>query len=127
MMRKRNTRGSSLLEVLSAISLFSLVASGVGALAIGSIRQTTVNRHGTAAAMLAQQRLEELRGLDYAQVLPYSTTATVNGLTYTVSHSVLENNPAAGMKTITATVSWNGPGGAKSYAVRTIFTSISAG
>lgn len=124
MRRRRNSRGTSLLEVLSALSLFSLVASGVGVLAIGSVRQTVVNRHGTAAAMLAQERLEELRGLAYTDVLPYSTTRNVNGLTYTVSHSVLENNPAAGMKTITATVSWTGPGGAKSYAVKTIFTSI---
>jgi type II secretory pathway pseudopilin PulG len=126
MTRSRKTRGSSLLEVLAAVSLFSLVASGVGVLAVGSIRQTVVNRHGTAAAMLAQERLEELRGLDYPSVLPYSTTRTVNGLTYTVSHSVLDNNPASGMKTITATVTWNGPGGAKSYAVRTIFTSITS-
>jgi len=124
MRRRRNSRGSSLLEVLAAVSLFSLVASGVGVLAIGSIRQTATNRQGTAAAMLAQERLEELRGLSYAQLLPYSTTRVVNGLTYTIGHSVLEDNPAAGMKTITATVSWAGPGGAKTYVVRTIFTSI---
>jgi hypothetical protein len=79
-----------------------------------------------AAAMLAQERLEELRGLAYAQLLPYSTTRVVNGLSYTVAHSVLENNPASGMKTITATVSWASPGGAKTYAVRTIFTSITS-
>ena len=122
--RRRSTRGVSLLEVLSAISLFSLVASGVGVLALGSVRQTTANRHGLASAMLAQQRLEELRGLDYSAIVPGSTTTTVNGLTYKVAHTVLENNPATGMKTVTVTVSWHGLGGSKSYAVQTIYTSI---
>ena len=124
--RRQHSRGVSLLEVLSAISLFSLVASGVGVLAVGSVRQTTQNRHGLSAAMLAQQRLEELRGLDYPAILPGSTTSTVNGIVYTVAHTVLENNPAAGMKLITVTVTWHGLGGAKSYAVQTIYTSIAS-
>lgn len=124
--RRRSQGGSSLLEVLAAISLFSLVAAGVGVLAVGSVRQTLQNRHGTAAAMLAQERLEELRGLAYVDVIPYSTSRLVNGLSYTVSHTVLDDNPAAGMKTITATVSWTGPGGAKSYAVKTIYTAITS-
>ena len=124
MRRRRRSRGSSLLEVLCAISLFSLVASGVGALAVGSVRQTAQNRQGTAAAMLAQTRLEELRGLAYANILPGSMTTTVNGLVYTVAQTVLDNNPAANMKKITVTVSWTGSGGTKSYVVQTIFTAI---
>jgi len=41
-----------------------------------------------------------------------------------VATSVLDDTPAPGMKQLTVTVSWTGPGGAKSYAVRTIFTAV---
>jgi len=125
-MRRRGTRGTSLLEVLSAVSLFSLTASGVGALATSSLRNTIRNQHGTAAAMLVQQQLENLRGLDYADVLPGSTSTTVAGLSYTIATNVLTDSPAAGMKTITVTVTWMGPEGSHSYAVQTIYTSITS-
>ena len=125
-MRRARSRGVSMLEVLSAISLFSVVASGVALLSVGSIRQTTQNRHGMAATMLAQQQLEELRGLAYEDVQPGSKTATVAGLVYRVATSVLDGIPAPNMKQITVTVSWNGPGGAKSYALQTIYTSVTS-
>ena len=123
-MTRTRCRGGSLLEVLAAMSLFALVASGTAKLAVGSMRQTVQNRHGTAAAMLAQKRLEELRGLSYAEMLPGSTSTTVDGLVYVVATSVLQDTPAPGMKQLTVTVSWTGPGGAKSYAVQTIFTAV---
>lgn len=123
-MTRTRCRGGSLLEVLAAMSLFALVASGAAKLAVGSMRQTVQNRHGTAATMLAQKRLEELRGLAYADMLPGSTSTTVDGLVYVVATSVLDDTPAAGMKQLTVTVSWTGPGGAKSYAVSTIFTAV---
>ena len=123
-MRRRRQRGISLMEVLAAMSLFAVVASGVGALATGSLRYTTLNRHGTAAAMLAQQQLEDLRSLDYASILPGSKSATVAGQLYTIGTGVLADNPAAGMKKITVSVSWTGPEGNKSYAIQTIFTAV---
>jgi general secretion pathway protein I len=122
--RRRRTRGFSLLEVLSAMTLFALVASGVGALAVGSLRHSITNRHGTAAAMLAQQQLEDLRSRAYADILPTSSSVTVSGQSYGISTAVLDDNPAANMKKITVTVTWQGPEGSKSYAVQTVFTAI---
>jgi Tfp pilus assembly protein PilV len=113
-----------MIEVLSAMSLFALVASGVGKLATGSMRYTIANRHGTAASMLAQRELEELRGRAYADILPGSYPKTVAAQLYTVATSVIDDNPAAGMKLITVTVGWTGPEGPKHYAVQTIFTAI---
>jgi prepilin-type N-terminal cleavage/methylation domain-containing protein len=124
--RRRGTRGMSLLETLCAMSLFAIAASGVGKLATGSMRYSIANRHGTAAAFLAEQQLESLRGGAYAGILPTSSSATVNGQSYTIATGVLENVPAPNMKQITVTVSWQGPEGTGSYAVQTIYTSITS-
>jgi len=124
--RRGRPRGFSLLEVLSAMTLFALVASAIGALATGSMRHTIRNRHATAAAMLAQQRLEDLRALAYADIAGGTSTATVGGQSFSVGTSVLADAPGANMKTITVTVSWTGPEGTRSYAVQTIYTAVTS-
>jgi type II secretory pathway pseudopilin PulG len=122
--RRRRQRGFSLAEVLGAMTLFALVASAIGAIAATSMRHTAQNRHATVAAMLAQRELEDLRGLDYDDVVSRASTSTEEGLAYAIDTVVLDDTPAAGMKRITVGVSWTGPLGSRSYAVHTIFTSI---
>ncbi len=127
-MKRRRQHGVSLLEVLAAMALFALVASGIAALATQSMVRTGQNRHATAAALLAQREMERIRALPYASVggAGGSTSAVVQGQTYTISSVVQSDTPAANMSQITTTVSWTGPEGAKSYAVRTIFTSVTS-
>ena len=123
---RRANRGMSLIEVLAAMSLFAIVASAVSALVTGSLRHTTRNRHGTMATILAQEQLEELRGLPYQDIHPTATTVTAASQTYTVATAVLDNVPASGMKQISVTVSWSGPEGPQSYVVHTIYTQVTA-
>jgi len=125
-MTRRGERGFSLLEVLAGMSLFAVVASSVGVLATQSMRQTTANRHGTAAALLAQQEMERVRELEYADIVSASTSATMSGHTYVITTGVLNDTPAANMKQITVTVTWTGPEGSKSYAISTIYTDVTA-
>ena len=132
-MRRRRTRtpsraarraGFTLLEVLAALSLFAIVASGTGAMALQSMRHTVANRHATQAAMLAQEELEYQRGLDFADIVARTQSLTMGGQVYTVVTGVLANTPASEMSTITVTVSWAGPEGSKYYAVQTIYTAV---
>ncbi len=125
--RRRRQQGVSLLEVLAALTLFSIVASGVAALAVQSMVRTVENKHASAAALIAQQTLEELRGLEYDDIAGGSTTVTMQGQEYDVETVVLAGTPAAGMSHITVTVSWTGPEGSRSYAVETIYTDITSG
>ena len=127
-MKRRRERGVSLLEMLTAMTLFALVASGIAALATQSMVRTGQNRHATAAALLAQRELERIRALPYASVSASggSSSAIVQGQNFTIDSVVQSDTPALNMSQITTTVSWTGPEGAKSYAVRTIFTSVTS-
>jgi Tfp pilus assembly protein PilV len=122
--RRRRARGASLLEVLVAISLFAIVATGVGVLIVGTLRHTVANQHGTTAVMLAQEMLEDLRGLPYDDIVSDSRAVTVGVTTYTVDAAVDTDMPADGMKQIRVTVTWTGPEGTKSYGVDSILTSV---
>lgn len=125
-MKRLRSRGFTLIELLVSMSLFSLVASGIGALAAQSMVRTAENRHATAATLLAQQELERLRGLEYADVVASSTTKTMGYQSFTVATGVLNNSPAANMKKITITVNWRGAEGTRSYAISTIYTDVTA-
>jgi len=122
--RHRSQAGISLLEVLVAMTLFALVASGVAAMTANSLRATANDRASTAAQMIAQDEIEQVRALEYADIAPSSRSVAMAGTTYSVDRLVTDNDPADGMKTITVQVQWVGPLGARSYEVQTIFTAV---
>lgn len=124
MTARANERGSSLVEVLAAMTLFALVASGVAAMATTSMRATANNRQSTSAQMLAQEELEQLRGLDYPDIASRDRTVTMTNETFQIHSDVINDDPANGMKRITVTVSWEGPLGSREYELETIFTAI---
>jgi prepilin-type N-terminal cleavage/methylation domain-containing protein len=132
-------QGFSLIEVLFAMTLFALVGTAINVLAIGAMRQTEQNRDGTTAVMVAQQKIEDLRGLAYDDIRDRTSVVTPTGRDgtsavtpagwpYTIDTWVLADTPAAGMKRITVTVSWPGlvAKDTQSYVVETIFTAVSS-
>ena len=121
---RRRQAGASLLEVLVAITLCALVASGVAAMAATSMRATSENRAATAAHMIAQEELERVRGLDYDDIDSGAHNVAMAGRTFAVGTVVDENDPSDGMKHITVTVGWTGPLGPRTYAIETIFTAV---
>lgn len=112
------------MEVLAAMTLFALVASGVAAMATNSMRATSNNRQSTSAQMLAQDEIEQLRGFDYANIASRDRSVEMADQTFDIHSEVVDDNPASGMKFITVTVSWNSPLGSREYELETIFTAI---
>jgi type II secretory pathway pseudopilin PulG len=112
------------MEVLCAMSLFAIVASGVAAMAMNSMRATANNRQSTSAQMLAQDEVEQLRGLDYEDLVSRDRTIHMSDQSFDIHSAVVDNNPSSGMKHITVTVSWNSPLGSRHYELQTIFTAI---
>lgn len=122
--RGTNQRGTSLMEVLCAMTLFALVASGVAAMATNSMRATSNNRQSSSAQMLAQDEVEQLRGFDYDDIASRDRSIEMSDQTFDIHSEVVNDNPASGMKFITVTVSWDSPLGSREYALETIFTAI---
>jgi prepilin-type N-terminal cleavage/methylation domain-containing protein len=123
--RRRRRRGFTVLEVLAALTLFALAAAATVALAVTSVRQASANRQGMAAAFLAQQELERMRGHDFQNMQSETLTQVVDGTTYTITATV---NTATAMgpniADVRVTVSWAGLMGPKTYAVESYFTDI---
>ena len=116
-MRRRGTRGSSILEALGTIAFIGI---GVGGFAVNSVSLTRIDKTAdsvTAATALAQQQLEVLRALPLgaAQLSPgvYSDPGNPlradgsGGGVFQRSWTVSGNDtPRAGLRTVTVRVSW---------------------
>jgi hypothetical protein len=70
--------------------------------------------------------LEYLRTLDYEDVVGDSSECVGDGVNFAVSWEVDENTPEEGTKTVVLTVSWTEKGEAKSYALETVYTAVTA-
>src|SRR5688500_15864592 len=104
--RSRSSRGFSLTEVIVAMGLLTTVSLGVAQVFAITARANFVARGQTSTAALAQQKMEQLRGLTWGydedgEGLPVSdtttnlavspTTANGSGLNPSPSDSLLEN------------------------------------
>lgn len=123
---RKKQRGFSLIEVLVAMTLFSLVSAGTTSFAVHSMRRTAANRASAGAVIAGQQEIEDLRGLAYVDIGSRSYNTTVASLSYTVATVVQNNTPANGMKQVTVTVTWTAPTGSQNHVLRTILTQITA-
>jgi prepilin-type N-terminal cleavage/methylation domain-containing protein len=119
MMRRDN--GFAMLEVLAAITLFAVVATGLAATTVGTVKANNASRQTAAATALMHDKLEQLRALDPATnppdlaagshndpLNPLTPTGQAQGA-YTRTWTVNRNTPKIGVAQIVVTVAWNGP------------------
>jgi len=105
-------KGFTLIEVLIAIVVLSVGLLGVAGLTIGIIKGNLYSKNVTSATVVGEQMIEAARRVGYtnANTLAGTDTVSMGGTSYTRVTSVNSGTPAANMKTVTVTVSWN-PGG----------------
>ena len=106
-------RGGSLLEVLIAMVLVSVVILGVAGFSSVSIKGAAFSQKMTVAVTLAQDKLEDVRRIGYRRSLtgvvtdnePYGSITNAPLFERTV---VTEpHTPASGLQTIMVKVSWD--------------------
>ena len=119
-----NERGVTLIESVVALGLFAIAAAAVSNLLVGHIRQTGSNLAATTAIVVAERELEDLRSLDYTDIVSRSSTKTFDGLTYAVATTITSDMPAPNMKTIQTQITWSELGVAKSYVLDAVYTAI---
>jgi Tfp pilus assembly protein PilV len=123
--RHRNQRGTTLIEAVVAVGLFAIGAATMSKLMAEQMRMQVTNGTATTAIALAEQELEDIRALDYAEIASRSAEAVVGRITYKRDTIVQNDRPGPNMKTVTATVRWNEPLGEKTYSLYAIYTAVS--
>ena len=119
-----NRRGVSLVETLVALSLFAVSAAAVGDFLRHQIRMASNNNLTGTAYSLAEKELEDIRALDYDDIVSRSSTKLLGSVTYALATTAEPNVPAANMKRITVNVTWQEPLGTKNVTVYAIYTDI---
>jgi type IV pilus assembly protein PilV len=112
-------KGFTLIEVLVAMLVLTIGLLGLATLAGTVIRGNSFSNKMTTATTLAQERLEEIQGVGYANANSLDTAGNPESIdSYSRTTIVQSSSPAIGMKTVTVDVSWDA--GAYSVALKTI-------
>jgi type IV pilus assembly protein PilV len=120
MLRFKQSRGFTLLEVMIALVILAIGLLGLAGLQIMAIKGNSFGQQMTAASTLAQNQLEALRESAGSLSNGNDTVTDQNGITYTRTWTVAANQPQTNMDTVDITVSWTGPTGTGADATRTI-------
>jgi hypothetical protein len=116
--------GLTLVDTIVALGLLLLCTATIGGFLVQQIHTGGVNVSYSTAYALAAEELEELRGLDYADIASRSRSVAEGALTYTVATVVRTDTPERNMKQITVDVTWNDPGISQHVTVETIYTAV---
>ncbi len=99
--------GFTLIEVLVAMSIFSIAVLGLAVGSTSVMRANQTSYFTTIATNLAQDKLEELKSRTAANITSGNDTQPVNNVTFTLNWTVTSGSPVAGVKRIDVTVSWD--------------------
>ncbi|MBI4517685.1 MAG: prepilin-type N-terminal cleavage/methylation domain-containing protein [Deltaproteobacteria bacterium] len=114
-------RGYTVIEVLAAISIFAIVATGLSTTTAGTLKANGTSRRVAAATSLVQDKVEQLRALDpttnpgdltagaHTDALNPITPLGQAGGKFTRSWTVIANTPKYGLSQVVVTVSWSNP------------------
>ncbi|HUV49427.1 MAG TPA: prepilin-type N-terminal cleavage/methylation domain-containing protein [Anaerolineae bacterium] len=106
-----SNNGFTLMEVLFAMLILTVGLLGTAALITGVINSNKLSNRISTATILAQDKMEEIRGVGYAGADAEAGTEGYNiipnYLLYKRITAVVAGDPAAGMKKITVTVYWD--------------------
>lgn len=105
---KAQKNGFTLVEILVAIVILSIGLLGMAALSVGIAQSNRLSRDFSVATTLAQDKMEEIRRLNYASVSS-ETKVPCSGSFSQFSREIIvdPNSPAADMKTVTVKVYWD--------------------
>ncbi|MFQ6091427.1 MAG: prepilin-type N-terminal cleavage/methylation domain-containing protein [bacterium] len=95
--------GFTLVEVVVAMFIFGILATGMTTLMGVLIQHNEFARAMTEATTLAENKMEEFKNMDYDSIVSGSDEPSAR---YSRSWTVEDDVPQAGMKQITVTVSW---------------------
>jgi prepilin-type N-terminal cleavage/methylation domain-containing protein len=105
MKRFKTSRGFTLLEMMIAMTILSVALLGLGQMMLLSVRGNSFGNKVTEATTFAQDKMEELRTVDWNGLQDGNDTISgFQGIQYQRAWTVV---PTGTMKTVNLAVSWN--------------------
>lgn len=107
MRKANNNSGFTLMEVLVAMLILSVGLLGMAALLTGIINSNKLSNRISTATVLAQDKMEDIKSVVYSNAVS-ETRAFLPSPDdkYEREVTVVDDSPAANMKTVTVTVYW---------------------
>jgi len=109
-MLRKNT-GFTFIEVLVAMVVLSIGLLGLVALITGVINGNKVSNRITTATVLAQDKMEKIKGVGYYDAEDEAGTEDYGEILWNSSYKritgIVVDDPETGMKKITVTVYWD--------------------
>ena len=99
--------GFTVVEVLIAMTIFSIAILGLAAGTASVMRANQTSYHNSIAANLAQDKLEELKSRTAANITPGNDTQPIDNVTFTRDWTVTTDAPVPGVTRIDVTMTWN--------------------
>lgn len=113
--------GSSLIEVVVATLMLSLVVIGTVEFFAKGRFWFDQEESKRVATLLAQEAMERTATAPYEQVLPLEETHPIAGVDYALEVTVDEDSPESSVKTVRAVVSWQAvAGGERTVSLATL-------
>ena len=118
MHKANNNSGFTLIEVLVAMLILTVGLLGMAALITGIINSNKLSNRISTATVLAQDKMEDIKSVVYSNAVS-ETRAFLPSPDdkYEREVTVVDDSPAANMKTVTVTVYWES---SKSVSLQTI-------
>jgi Tfp pilus assembly protein PilV len=125
MWRNKKRSGFGLIEVMAALTIIMIVMGAASAITTRSIAVTGSSQDKIVAAGLAQEYIEQVRGLNTATLPKTSYNRPVNKVSYKVELTVKKDTPSSGARMVIAKVTWtdratHNPD--QSYTLETVLT-----
>jgi type IV pilus assembly protein PilV len=115
--------GFTLIEIMITLVILSVGLTALAGLQVSAIKGNTFSKRMTAAVSIANQKLEQLKDTDYANILSESSTQiTQSNMRFTRQVTVTNNSPLANTKTVNVTVTWSDGSNSHSVPITTIIS-----
>jgi type IV pilus assembly protein PilV len=117
--RRKGQKGFTLLEFLIAVMVLSVGLLGMASLTGAMINFNRTAYNSTKAVTLAEEKMEELRNLNYQSLTSLSSSYDSDSI-FTRTWTLTADDPDDNMTTIEVTVTWSWKGSSKSLSLKSI-------
>jgi prepilin-type N-terminal cleavage/methylation domain-containing protein len=102
-MKKRDRQGFTLIEILIAVFILSVVLLAISTMVFSVMRATSQSKEMATATTLVQDKLETLKNASVASLVSGNDSISLGNITYLRQWII---STAGNIKTITVSVNW---------------------